>query len=849
MKHSDPGFNQPFDISRMPLGTAPVPEAGWSAPATQASAPAQPSLSNIQWSGRTIDFQKLLLKYRLWVVCGVVAGLMLGHLVYRFLGAEYVATSKVLVSRRAAGPVSQQTEAETWGGRGEHISIIMSPLIVGQAIRTHELDRLPSLAASTDPIEDILDTLKVSRSAGQDSSRLNVIDVICRNPRREDSRAIVQAIIDAYGDYLKQTHEENIGELGRLVSRATTDLQQQISVVERDYEQFRATAPVFLRSPIRGPSGERISVPANVHQEKLEALDKERQIILVKRAELLSQLQSMDDALRSGRSREELAAMIQLFSVPQSKAGNAGPAAAMYNGGSGNAVTPDAQLIPLLMQERRLLLEYGPEWPELMAVREQLAALRDYYHQRGIALPGDTTAPAANGGVASGTGAASRGGTGNAPGASGYGTTGAAVTGSAAIGSAPLAQVPAQSLARTANGLDLIDVYRLSLQQELNGYGLREQEIDRMYADESTKARELGRFLEQDRRFNDDIDRLNGLWNAIQVDAAKFNIEKENLGYSLKVIAPAREELSLKRVIKLYGVGMVAVFGLLGGLIFLREWSDTTLKTIEEIRSSLPLPVLGAVPAFEAVAGHGGGPLKSALCYFHRPGSPAAEAYRSVRTALAVCLQDEQRVIQVTSPEPGDGKSTLIANLALAVAQSGRRVLLMDADLRKPTLHTLFGLRRNIGISEVVAGEIDLLDAAQPTVVDGLSVLTAGAEVASPAELLASSKFERLLSRAGSEYDVVLVDTPPLLAVSDPCIVAQRTDGLILVLRLARNRRAIARKAAELLQTNHVRVIGVVANGADADDDSYGYSYGYVTPETAARHPVTLKEQEEPVLT
>ena len=235
------------------------------------------------------------------------------------------------------------------------------------------------------------------------------------------------------------------------------------------------------------------------------------------------------------------------------------------------------------------------------------------------------------------------------------------------------------------------------------------------------------------------------------------------------------------------------------------------------------------------------------MCYYHRPRSPEAEAYRSVRTAFFVCVNDQQKIIQVTSPEPGDGKSTLVANLAIAVAQSGKKVLLIDSDLRRPTLHTLFGLQQDRGVTDVMNGDMDLLTAAQETVVDGLSVLTSGSLPPNPAELLASPSFEDLLQHAEREFDVVLVDTPPLLAVSDPCIVAQRTHGMILVLRMAKNRRTAAKRATELLQTNNVPVIGIVCNGTDASMGGYDYRTAYTCESPAEAKPVESKAELTPV--
>lgn len=774
----DPRSEQPFDIAKMsgdsvPV-TAPVAQPRWETVAPQAP--------RVEWKTSAIDYVRLITKYRVWVVSGLIIGLLCGHLAYQHLGPEYTATAKVLVSKRAAAPTRQEGEAQTWGDRAEHIALIMSPLIVTRAIELHSLDKLPTLVRSNDPIEDIIDNLKVTRSAGLDRSVLNILDVTYKCKEREDAKKIVNAVIDAYDQFLKLQHTRNTNELIDLVDRTSAKIQRDIDDVEKKYDAFRDTAPVYLRASERGMNGERIQIPANIHQGTLDSLQEKRDQLLTQRNEVESQIQAIELALAAGQPREELAATIQLFSAPASGAGSTQSQLTLNNPNAVQA-SLDAQLLPLILREQQLVHEFGPDWPEVVVVRSQMATLYQYYRQRGLPIPGQN------------------GATRSQPN--------------------PLAQV------RTAGGKDLIDLYLLSLTQKLSSIADQEARIDVEYKTVSAKARELASFLEEDRKFNDRIDRLNGLWNLMETQASKLDIEKETPGYNLQQIAPARDQLSMKRVLKLYGAGVVAVCGLLGALIFLIEWKDTTLKSIEEIRNGLALPILGTVPDFETQSPGTTGPLQPALCYYHAPGSPEAEAYRSVRTAFHVCVSSAQKLIQVTSPEPGDGKSTLISNLAIAMAQSGRRVLLIDGDLRKPTLHRLFGLRQGIGVTDVVNGEIDLLTAAQSTIIEGLSVLTSGDLPERPAELLASQEFTRLLSSAENEFEFVLVDTPPLLAVSDPCIVSPKTHGMILVLRLQKNSRAAVRRATELIETNHVSVIGIVANGSEESPDGYEYRQSY----------------------
>ncbi|MBC8289208.1 MAG: polysaccharide biosynthesis tyrosine autokinase [Planctomycetes bacterium] len=775
---SEPFNEQPFDITKMPGDVEPE-SAPTAQPRWETAAPQAP---RVEWKTSAFDYVRLITKYRVWLVCGLIIGLLCGHLVYQQLGPEFTATAKVLVSKRTAVPTRQEGEAHTWGDRAEHIALIMSPLIVTRAIELHDLDKLPTLAASNDPVEDIIDDLKVTRSAGLDQSVLNVLDVTFKSKSRDDAKKVVNAVIDAYDKFLKSQHTKNTNELIQLVDKTSAKIQGDIDKVENEYDQFRDSAPVYLRTSERGVNGERISVPANIHQNTLDTLQQKRDLLLGQRNEVESQIQAIESALLAGQPREELAATIQLFSAPATASSGAAQSPLAVNNPNSVQASLDAQLLPLLLRERQLIYEFGPDWPEVVVVRSQMATLYQYYQQRGLPIPGQA-------------GNAAR--------------------------TNPLTQL------RTASGKDLIDLYLLSLRQKLSSIADQEMRIEVETKSVAKKARTLNAYLDQDRKFNDRIDRLNGLWNLMETQASKLDIEKETPGYNLQQIAPARDQLSLKRIAKLYGAGVIAVCGLLGAIIFWVEWRDTTLKSVEEIRNGLALPILGTVPDFETRVRGVTGPLQPALCYYHTPGSPEAEAYRSVRTAFNVCVSSAQKLIQVTSPEPGDGKSTLISNLAIAIAQSGRRVLLIDADLRKPTLHRLFGLRQGIGVTDVVNGEIDLLTATQPTVVDGLCVLTSGDIPNSPAELLASQQFSRLLSTAEREFDFVLIDTPPLLAVSDPCIVSPRTHGMILVLRLQKNSRASARRAAQLIETNHVNVIGIVANGSEEAPDGYEYRQSY----------------------
>ena len=217
-----------------------------------------------------------------------------------------------------------------------------------------------------------------------------------------------------------------------------------------------------------------------------------------------------------------------------------------------------------------------------------------------------------------------------------------------------------------------------------------------------------------------------------------------------------------------------------------------------------------------------------------------------MRTALYFNTQGkEHSVIQVTSPTPGDGKTTLAANLAVSIAQSGKRCLLVDADMRRPRQAVTFGIQSEEGFATVLSGQSHWRDVVQECEeVGGLSVLPSGAKPNNPAELSSLPAVKDLIEELREEYDFVIIDTPPLLAVTDPCPIAARVDGVILTLRIKKNVRISAERASEILRNLGANIIGLVVNGVGAQSgygsqytygayragyayNGYGYGYGY----------------------
>ena len=213
------------------------------------------------------------------------------------------------------------------------------------------------------------------------------------------------------------------------------------------------------------------------------------------------------------------------------------------------------------------------------------------------------------------------------------------------------------------------------------------------------------------------------------------------------------------------------------------------------------------------------------LITLDEPGSTAAEAYRSLYINLSFAGQGKPlRSLLVTSPVADEGKSTTLANLAVVAAQMGQEVILVDCDLRQPRQHELFGLKNEVGLTSVTGGRSKVTDVLQSIPdVPGLRLVTSGAPATSPAQVLASRPMEQLLADLAEQADMILLDAPPVIAVSDAAILAPRVDGVLLVLQAGQTKRDYARRAKELLEKVDAHIVGAVLNNVAADVALQGY--------------------------
>jgi tyrosine-protein kinase Etk/Wzc len=273
---------------------------------------------------------------------------------------------------------------------------------------------------------------------------------------------------------------------------------------------------------------------------------------------------------------------------------------------------------------------------------------------------------------------------------------------------------------------------------------------------------------------------------------------------------------------------MVGLLLGIGGAFFL-EYLDQTIKTTQDVDRVLAAPVLGLVPLDAKLASRGGDGRRPISVITALEGDdPAAKTYRTLRTNVTfVGAERPIQLLALTSPGPGEGKSTTAANLAVALALGGHRTLLIDADLRRPLLHRAFGLVQDPGLTDVLVGRSPTREAIRPDVIERLDVLPAGSSPPNPSELLGSDAMHGFVAEVRQNYDYIVVDTPPVLPVTDATVIATVADATILAVRSGETEETSASRALDQLKRVNARIAGVVLNGVDARRDRHYAYYKY----------------------
>ena len=310
------------------------------------------------------------------------------------------------------------------------------------------------------------------------------------------------------------------------------------------------------------------------------------------------------------------------------------------------------------------------------------------------------------------------------------------------------------------------------------------------------------------------------------------------LDEALEPEAPIKPKKKLNLII-----GVLVGIGLGLGIVFLIEYLDNSIKSMEELERS-DVKVLGVIPAIatddlekqmrmrpdETIESFEGRRIESRLVTHLDPKSPVSESYRTIRTNIQFAiLNQEIKTIAISSSGPKEGKSTTVANLAITLAQLGQKTVLIDGDLRRPVIHSIFGLSKDDGLTQYLLGKANYENIIKETMIENLSIITCGLLPPNPSELLSNKKMDLLLEKLRKEFDIVLFDTPPVIAVTDAAVLSTKLDGTLLIVKAGATEKDAFERAKTLLGSVNATLLGVVLNNLKVNSrfgsGSYYYSY------------------------
>ena len=507
----------------------------------------------------------------------------------------------------------------------------------------------------------------------------------------------------------------------------------------------------------------------NPHQIQLSLLHQELHDIRSERRKILARVENVKLDLAAGKMPEDL--VVEIMSENS-------------NNSSGAYATVQSQFVELKVKEQELLLQYGADHPDVRSIRNVIATVDQLRMQELAAMRGSKR----------------------------------------------------QNNETTTQ--NLVTDFLSQMERKVAMLGSEEKSLNASIQDEQKQSTSVSALVENLNALQRKRERLENGSAAIIERLGEINALKEHLWRQLSVLDPP----SLgEKVAPSLPISLAAGFflGSLLGLLFagFKDIAEKTFRSSDDVGRMLNTRVIGHVSLFQKVRAKQRNSqfpnVAAEVVTMHSPAAQSSESYRAIRTSIFFKAQETgAKVIQITSPTPGDGKSTTISNLAASIAQSGRRVLLIDADLRKPVQHKLFGVTNDFGLTSVINGEMDPEEAIQTVQAEYLSIVTAGPIPNNPAELLTSARFAAIIEEYRSQFDFILIDTPPMLAVTDPSIVCGHVDLVYLVMRIRNGVRTSSTRAKEIVDSMGIELGGVIINGLRRrDQKTYEYSgqYGYGT--------------------
>ncbi len=737
------------------------------------------------------DAIKMLWRWKGLIALGLLIGLAVGYLVMIQMPPQYTSTSLVQIlspSQQNLKTGKLDLGESILETKQDEIRIMRGGRVIENAIRAGKLDqhRMFTGMSQEEIFRWIVDEDKLFVAPGTREARTDLIDIRFTCEDKELATEVVQAILNGYQQYLNDAYSDRGSEVFDRLAEYKDEFSERYKKLSEQYVQARKQMPVLV-------VGEVIKDP---FAESAENFSRRVTEIKIELERIDSMMQQIANAGKAGRPPEAMLDLLERERLGQFDRERVETSLEIIqrmnsiNGESSEAGRMQERLTMALLERDRLTKQLGQKNPQVVNLDSQISTL-----ERG--LEEQRTADRQR--IESILEELDR----------------RSVT----------SATPEERLSRAV----------ASIQEQRQALISEKTSLEKMVSEEQQKSRELSGGLAM-------IEMLKGEKDLMEETSTDLKQALQSLQIGAdynrkKMIVQNFPKIGVQTgpsLFKYLGIGGIFGLALFSGLAYLLEMADRSYRSPEEILRSLSMPVLGHIPIFEVDRRDQRDELIDAsVVTLHKPQSNTSECYRGIRTALFFSKMNDMgrsmKVIQVTSPLPGDGKSTLAANVAVSLAQSGRQVLFVDCDLRRPRGAKVFGVKDEAGLCSCLTSDVAADDVIQASSVENLSIMTSGPRVANPSELLVLPEFQALIGELRNKFDFVVIDTPPMLSVSDPANVAPFVDAVILTMRLRRNSRPIAEQAKNILDSVNANIVGVVINGVGAKNN-YGYGgYRYET--------------------
>jgi len=793
-----------------------------------------------------LDWYGAVMRRKFVVLLLAALGALLGYIYYEQQAEVFASTAQVMIWSQTPSKIIQESEGILRNRTPMHENLIASQVVLDGALEQFKGAQLNTFIGEAAPVLKLKNMISVNKV---DKDNEELLEITVRGGYPDELPDILAAVQKSYQKKLDLETRDITQESVKLIMNMEKSMQEKLEATKEKLPQLVESLGVMAKTE----TGEYINPHANrfreLYEQRLELKDK---------LEKNLRTQELVAAAHKGRNQDQLDVLVI--------------EAKNYLGvdyrderiGAQRSFDPlvmneirvltsqltslDSQLMDLKFEYRDKAMRFGAnsepmrqlrtridyweaELQRLSSRKQELMSQLVQMSPDGETDPVDSADPSADSpGAFDSPGAEAGEGEVAAPGgiADVAATDSQAESGSdALIRDDGMEEIPS----RREQELRWITLYEVSLKREeqqlQRSLASVQNELEGISLEASQATREVEELNLQMREIAETEETLKVLRQQI----SQLDLSSDYARYSVEFVDPPSEAFKVAPLffrcllVGLFLGGMTGV-----GLALLIDRMDMSFRSPAEIFGNLGLPVVGRVPKIRS-HGDGADDLMAApsLVAAHKSQSVATEAFRAIRTAVFFAMNAQRmNTFLISSPSPGDGKTTICCNLAISMAQAGKRVLLLDGDFRRPRIHQYLGEENSPGITQVLNGEVELSEAVRDTFQENLSMLSTGPRPRNPGELVTSIAFEQLIQALKPQFDVILIDSPPVMPVADATVVSGYVDGVYLAMRIRKGVKVAAQRAKDNLEGVEANLLGVIVNGVDENPHyhEYGY-YGY----------------------